>query len=491
MPAGGVEDTLDKVIGMNQSDDSLRNRIATIRWALPLVFAVTAVIYQIGPAHWAQDNVGDSFHFGVEILFYGTAAPVLSFLALTRVKRWLDENEEVDRQVRASDRRLASIMSASADAILGLDVDGRIESWNLGAQLLFGYLADEIDNRPFSTLFGERAAAKVELDWLFQYVRQNGFIRGHETTCRSVGGDQIVVELTATHLVDEGKPLGMSIVLRDITDRRRRDKEIQRLNTRLNEQVAERTRELADKVEKLARANEDLHKLDQMRSEFVSLVTHQIRAPLTNMNGAAQRMQSSCRDVNPTCTRMFAIFDQQITRLDGLVQEVLNTARIETGEILLQSEPISVLPIVQQVVEETRARIADRSFHLPSKPGLPLALADRDRTAEVLTNLLDNADKYSPPDGEIAVEVRADQTGVIVSVRDYGPGIPPDDIERIFDKFYRTDSSDSQIAYGYGLGLYVCRRLIEAQGGRIWAENHPDRGAVFSFMLPVWQREND
>jgi PAS domain S-box-containing protein len=475
---------------MNPSYDGLRNRIAAMRWVLPLVFAVSAVVYQLGPAYWVHENVSDSLHFGVEILFYGTAAPVLSFWALTRVKKWLDENEEADRKVRASERRIASIMSASADAILGLNADGRIESWNLGAQLLFGYLADEIRDRPFSTLFGETAAATVELDWLFEYVRQNGFIRGHETTCHSVDGEQIVVELTATHLVDAGKPFGMSIVLRDITNRRRREKEIQRLNTRLNEQVAERTRELADKLEKLARANEDLHKLDQMRSEFVSLVTHQIRAPLTNMNGAAQRMQASCPDVSPTCTRMFAIFNQQINRLDGLVQEVLNTARIETGEISLHPEPISVLPIVQQVVEETRARIADRAFHLPSKPGLPLVLADRDRTAEVLTNLLDNADKYSPPDGEIAVEVRADQTGVIVSVRDFGPGLPPEDTKRIFDKFYRTDSSDSQIAYGYGLGLYVCHRLIEAQGGRIWAENHPDRGAVFSFMLPVWQGKN-
>ena len=104
-----------------------------------------------------------------------------------------------------------------------------------------------------------------------------------------------------------------------------------------------------------------------------------------------------------------------------------------------------------------------------------------------MVNLLDNADKYSPLGEEVSLEVRAEQTEVTISVRDYGPGLPPEDIERVFDKFYRTDSSDSQVAYGYGLGLYVCRRLVEAQGGRIWAENHPDGGAVFSFSLPVWQ----
>jgi two-component system sensor histidine kinase KdpD len=76
-------------------------------------------------------------------------------------------------------------------------------------------------------------------------------------------------------------------------------------------------------------------------------------------------------------------------------------------------------------------------------------------------------------------------------VRDAGPGIPPQDLERVFDKFYRTDSSDAQTAYGYGLGLYVCQQLMKAQGGRIWAENHPDGGAVFSFAIPVWQEKDD
>jgi K+-sensing histidine kinase KdpD len=144
-----------------------------------------------------------------------------------------------------------------------------------------------------------------------------------------------------------------------------------------------------------------------------------------------------------------------------------------------------MLPVVQQVVEQTRARSTDRQIHLPTKPGLPLVLADRDRVSEVLLNLLDNADKYSPRGKPVTIDVQADQTTVTLSVHDCGHGLPSADFERIFDKFYRTDSSDSQAAYGYGLGLYVCRRLIEAQGGRIWAENAQDGGAVFYFTLPV------
>jgi len=163
----------------------------------------------------------------------------------------------------------------------------------------------------------------------------------------------------------------------------------------------------------------------------------------------------------------------------------LSTARVESGELVLQLEPFSVLPMVQQVVDERRAGASDRSFRVPIKPGLPLVYADRDRVAEVLTNLLDNADKYSPRGQDITIEVQADQTEVTLSVRDHGRGLPPGDLERVFDKFYRVDGSDSQTTYGYGLGLYVCRQLIEAQGGRIWAENALGGGAIFYFSLPV------
>jgi K+-sensing histidine kinase KdpD len=285
--------------------------------------------------------------------------------------------------------------------------------------------------------------------------------------------------------------VGLSVILRNITERKRREEEIRRLNTSLNEQVAERTRELAEKVDELAQANAALQKLDQTRSEFISLVSHQIRAPLTNVQGAVERMRTDCCAINPTCVRMFSIVEQQTMRLDRLVRDVLNAARIETGDLVLHPEPISVLPVVQQAVEQMHARALDRPFHVPSKHGLPLVFADRDRVAEVLANLLDNADKYSPPGAAISLDVCADDTEVTISVQDAGPGLPSEDLERVFDKFYRIDSSDAQSAYGYGLGLYVCRCLVEAQGGRIWAENQLQGGAVFLFTLPAWRGDDN
>lgn len=471
---------------MNQGSHTLRQRLVILRWALPIAFAGMAVLYQFGFARSVQHSHGELAHFVVEIVFYGTSGPLVAFWALTLIRHWLDEKECAEKQARAIERRLASITAASADAILSLAPTGQIESWNLGAELLFGYSAEEMRGRRITDLFGDGEAAEVECRKLTETVQQAGFVRGHEATCRDARGGRIAVELTATHLTDEaGQSLGLSVILRDITRRKRREQEICQLNASLNEQVAERTYELAEKVDELARVNEDLQKLDQMRSEFVALVSHQIRAPLTNMRGAVERMQMNCKAANPICARMLNIVNQQTGRLERLVQKVLNAARLEAGELTLYPEPTSLLPVVGQTVAQMRARTIDRPFRLSSERPLPLVFADRDRVAEILANLLDNADKYSPPGQEVIIGMQRGEAEVILSVRDGGPGLKSHDLERVFDRFYRADSSDSQAAYGYGLGLYVCRCLVETHGGRIWAENAPDGGAVFSFTLPL------
>ncbi len=471
---------------MNLANYTLKQRISLLRWTIPLTVAIITILYQFWSAHLGHNFYDDTIHYAVEFLFYATVGPLLIFVALTRLDDWLAEKEQMEKLARSSEQRLASITAASADAIVSLGTQGHVTSWNRGAELIFGYTADEMQGRPLSELFGGSEAAQVEFRWLVEGVRQEGFVRGHETTCWDATGQQITVELTATHLTDEmGQELAIAVILRDVTERKRREEEIRRLNASLREQVAERTRELAKKVDELARANTELEQLDRIRSEFVSLVSHQLRAPLMNMYGAVSRIETSCPAMTVTCARMLPLVNQQVERLDHLVRDVLNMTRLESGTLVLELEPISILPIVQQVVEQVGARITQRPFRLPTKPGLPLVFADRDQVAEVLVNLLDNADKYSPLGQEVVIDVRADQTEVTLSVRDFGPGLSLADLERVFEKFHRIDSSDSQAVYGYGLGLYICRRLVEAQGGRVWAENHPTGGTIFSFALPV------
>jgi len=473
---------------MLETGKTIRQRIAVMRWILTLAWIVGVTIYQLGFASWVHDRFSPGAHYFVEILFYGSIGPLLAFWFLGQIDNRLKEMERVEKRAQNMERRLASITNISADAILSLDETGLIVSWNPEAEELFGYMEDEAIKQPFSALMGGGKAAVTEVQWIYESVRREGYLRGHETACYNVDGEAIHVELTAIALSDENQEFsGLFLILRDISSRKLREEEINLLNRSLNEQVAERTRELNEKISQLARANADLQKLDRTRTEFVSLVSHQLRAPLTNMSGAVENIRIGCELPTPGCARMLAILDQQTNRLDRLVAGVLSTARIEAGELTFHAEPISIYPLALQIVEQFRARQVGRTVHLTEKPGLPLAYADRDRVIEVMTNLLDNANKYSSQDMDIFVDTRADQDEITISIRDQGAGISPKDLERIFEKFYRTDSSDSQAAYGYGLGLYVCSQLIQGMDGRIWAENHPEGGAVFSFTLPIWQ----
>lgn len=469
-----------------------RRRVNLLNWLLPISLIIPALLYGLSLAFGLQSNTPFTNQNTLVVLIYGLMSPLLVYLVLRQIGLWLDEEERNGSQDDAGTERMVQIATTSSDAILTLDNLGHIDTWNTGAQRLFGYEASIAVGHPFSDLLGGGSAADLESQWLYGEARRTGSVGRHETTCLEAGGRPIDVELTATLLKDgNDNPAGMSIIMRDITRRKQREEETRRLNEGLKKQATEQNRELAEKVQELGLANVELKKLDQTRSEFVSMVSHQIRAPLTNMGGAVQRMHSDCIVNDPTCDRMINIFAQQINRLDRLVQDVLNASRLESGEISLQLEPISVIPVVRQARNEIRIHTPGRLIRLEEKPGLPFAYADRDRVVEVVTNLLDNADKYSPPEKEVTIRVRADQTEVTVAVHDAGPGIQPEDLERIFDKFYRTDSSDAQVAYGYGLGLYVCQQLVAAQGGRIWAENHPEGGAVFSFSLPVWQENHD
>ncbi len=402
---------------------------------------------------------------------------------------WFEEREQAENQARAIQQRLAAVTSTSADAIITLNEASLITSWNKGAKLIFGYEEDFSVKKPLTFLFEKNSDDIDRIKNLIDKVHTEKIIRNYDAISKTVNGKNIHIEITATLLDDESvQPQGISVIIRDITQRKKREEQIQKLNESLNQQVIERTQELAEKVQELANANLELQKQDQIRSEFVSLVSHQIRSPLANMQGAVDRMKSQCNLQSPTCHRMSTIIEAQITRIDTLVHDVLNAARVEAGDIGYHLEPISLEPLINQLAQAFSTRKNPRDILIEFDSPLPLVLADKDRLAEVINNLIDNADKYAPEKSRIHIGAKMENESVIITVRDFGQGLPEHALTRVFDKFYRIDSSDTQKSYGYGLGLYVCKMLIEAQGGNIWASNHPHGGALFSFSLPVWEQ---
>ncbi len=269
--------------------------------------------------------------------------------------------------------------------------------------------------------------------------------------------------------------------------------ELIQLNHELETIVARRTEHLLqarlaleEKNEALRQANEELRELDRLKSDFVSLVSHELRSPLTSIKGGVELVLRFGGSLDPAHRDALEIIATETARLSRLVEDILNVSRLEAGKLRVSPGLLSLPPFLEGIVRCKAAGAPGHWLQLQVEPGLPLAWADENLVNDVLFNLLDNAVKYSPSGGHISVKAaRLDDGYVRISVTDEGPGIPPEDRARIFDKFYRGEGAENQVVDGHGLGLYVAQKLVAAQGGQIWVENQPDRGACFSFTLPV------
>jgi len=277
----------------------------------------------------------------------------------------------------------------------------------------------------------------------------------------------------------------LGIVRTWLKQKEQAEAEVIRLNIELQGRVEERTRELQAKAEALTAANERLQELDRLKSEFVSLVSHELRAPLTNVRGAFELMVDDCPSLNATCDQMVRVVAEQIGRLGRLVDDVLNVSRIESSGLSLTFAVVDIVQIAKRAVNDVAARQTCHAFRWQDGAAHPRAWADGDRLYEVVANLVDNAAKYSPPCSEVVLQVNTEGQEAVISVSDSGPGIPPEEHDHIFDKFHRLDTGDAKETYGYGLGLYLCRRLLEAMDGRIWVESEPGCGTTFRFALPL------
>jgi len=227
--------------------------------------------------------------------------------------------------------------------------------------------------------------------------------------------------------------------------------------------------------------------LERLRSEFVSTVSHEFRTPLALIKGyIATLLRQDLTLGEETRQRFLRNIDEAADRLTRLIDELLNISRIEAGRLELNLQPLDLRELVTAVLERLHPE-ADHCQLVAQLPPQELVVqADSDKIERVLLNLLSNALKFSPEGGTVTVEVQPAEAppGVLVSVTDQGSGIPPEHLDHIFDKFYRAGDDLVRKANGVGLGLYICKSIVEQHGGRIWAESTPGKGSTFRFILP-------
>ena len=233
-----------------------------------------------------------------------------------------------------------------------------------------------------------------------------------------------------------------------------------------------------------------LERLSRLKSEFISMISHEFRTALTGIQGFSELMHVGDLDA-AEMRQLAAEILNDAQRLNRLISSMLELDRIEAGRMPFRFAPVDLCAVAVAAVERARASTSKHLITLRLDPALPCISGDRDRLMQVLTNLLSNAVKYSPNGGRVVVAIRTEDAQVTVSVKDQGCGMRPEFMDQLFDRYERYETKLTRMIVGTGLGLVITRRIIEAHGGRIWANSKAGVGSEFHFSLPLTKKGSD
>jgi signal transduction histidine kinase len=231
-----------------------------------------------------------------------------------------------------------------------------------------------------------------------------------------------------------------------------------------------------------------LREVENLRATFLSMLGHELQTPLSIIKGYTSTLtRSDGKWKKKTLSQGLHIIEEECDRLSKLVNRLLLASRIETGTLTLRKEAVQLPSLTAKIIRRFEPVTSIHTFEIAFAPDFPAVYADPELIEEVLSNLVDNAIKYSPEGGKIAITGKVNQEQVEITIADEGVGIPVREFEHIFERFHRVDSSFVQRIRGVGLGLYICKYIVEAHGGRIWVVSELGKGSQFTFTLPLQQ----
>ena len=299
---------------------------------------------------------------------------------------------------------------------------------------------------------------------------------------RPSGGERLALAGTAHDLTEQKQ---QQAALQAAYEQIAADRaELAQMNTGLEQMVAEKTASLTQAYQQLEEQHRSLQELDRLKSDFISMVSHELRAPLTNINGGIELLLAGAYPISRRVSQNLVLVQAEIQRLTRFVETILDLSALDAGRAPLYPAPVALHTVVETLRQQMTHLNGAQRVRWLAPADLPSLLADEQALTSILFHLLDNALKYAPG-GLITVSSGVLDGRVWIQVDDEGPGIPPEALPHLFDQFYRLNTGDSQMVYGHGLGLYIVRRLLDAMGGQIEVKNRPQGGASFTCWLPL------
>jgi PAS domain S-box-containing protein len=365
-------------------------------------------------------------------------------------------NAQLYEQITREKRRLDAIIEYSADGVMILDVSRRIQVFNRALAALTGWTASEAVGREHDEVIKwARIESGTDLStaeaggWplSMQAGEDRARILNVEGNLRRRDGSTVSVDVTYAPLLDrDGRLVNIIANVHDIT----------------------RFREA-----------------EELKSTFISVISHELKTPVSLIKGYAGTLcREDARWDEKVWRESLGVIEEESDRLNELIDNLLDASRLQAGALPLSLSEVDLGDLARRVVKKFRSQSDKHEFVVDIRGDFPVVEADEARLAQVLSNLLTNAIKYSPEGGAITISGESRSDEVIVTVSDEGIGIAPAERTRVFDAFYRVDDALTRRTQGTGLGLYLVKAVIEAHAGRVWVESEPGSGTAFSFSLP-------
>jgi PAS domain S-box-containing protein len=366
-------------------------------------------------------------------------------VGISNITRDITEKKIIENELA----HLASLVESSSDAIWSRTLDNKILSWNKGAELMYGFTSKEVIGKRIDE-FVVPTDKIAELEELTKKIVKGQQIQTVDSVRITKDKRKIDVSMTMSPLKDpQGQIIGISAIVRNITEQKEQEK---------------------------------------LRDEFVSMASHELKTPITSMKMFLDILHNYLsKESNAEALTYVNRIKDQANKIRDLVNDLLDVSRIETGKLIFKNEHFTLEEILLDTIEGIQPAVKKHNLQFVNSEKLPV-YGDRFRIYQVITNLLTNAVKYSPKKDKIIITAKKVGNDAIVSVQDFGIGIPKDKQQKIFEKLYQVTDPEVKTFPGLGMGLYISNEIVKRHKGKMWVKSEKGKGSMFYFSLPLQQK---